>query len=243
LLSKLSHDLLRVFALLLASIGTTAAALPAPFAAQYAGTKFPLNAKAQISLERFGDYYKYVLRGAVFLTFYKASEIYDCSVIEVRDGELYPLEYLHRDKRSSQHVRYDWPANTIRTTVGDGPVLRLEDVQPVVWDLMSIQVRLRADVPATRRGDQLEYAVVHKGEITRHRARNEGVEAVEAGEQVLQAVRVQAEDRKGGYTFWFAKDFGWLPIRFTLRGVTLELVSPPAQAGREPAPAAGVPTC
>lgn len=237
-----------IFRLLLAFVlaqGVEAAAAtpPAPFEAQYAGRKFPLSAEANISLQRQGDYYKYVLRGGVYVGFYEVSEIYDCSIIRVRDDRLYPLEYLHRDKRSSQHIRYDWSAGEIRTTVDGGPVRTVAGVQPTVWDLMSIQVRLLADFPQTQRGDQREYTVIHKGEMRRHRARNEGVETIEAGDQKLQTVRIRAEDRKGGYTFWFAKDYAWLPARFTLRGVTLELVSPPADAVRAATPEAGVPVC
>src|SRR5690606_37262066 len=54
---------------------------PAPFAARYEGHRFPLGARATLALARDGEYYKYSLRGAVYLGFFKGGEIYDCSVM------------------------------------------------------------------------------------------------------------------------------------------------------------------
>lgn len=221
--------------------------LPAPFEAEYQGSKFPFTAKAKISLSRAGDYYQYALRGSVHAAMVKWTEIYDCSVLQLRDNELYPLEYVHRDKRNPRRdveARFDWPRRSVRVTGGDGAEQQLTDLPPVAWDLMSIQVRLRADVPGAAPGTAFDYPVVERDKVTHHRATVEGVEPLAAGDARLQAVKVRAEGPKGVTFFWFANDFAWLPVRIDLNGVTLELVSPPQQAARPAAaPLSAAPHC
>lgn len=217
--------------------GATAGALtpPAPFEAEYEGSQFPLTARAKISLSRAGDYYQYTLRGSVHAAMYKWTEIYDCSIVQLRANELYPLEYMHRDKRNPRRdvqARFDWQRHAVRITSGDGAEQQLQDLPPAAWDLMSIQLRLRADVPGAAPGASFEYAVVEKDKVTHHRAIIEAIEAVETANYGVQAVKVRAEGPKGASLFWFARDFDWLPVRITLGRVTLELVSPPAQAAR-----------
>lgn len=238
-----------VVVLSLCIYGASAAAftLPAPFEAEYEGSKFPLTAKAKISLSRAGDYYRYTLRGSVHAAMYKWTEVYDCSVVQLRGKELYPLEYAHRDKRTPRRdlqARFDWQRRSVQIASGNGAEQQLDDLPHIAWDLMSIQVQLRADVAGAAPGASFDYAVVEKDKVTHHRATIEGIETVETNKDGLQAVKVRAQGPKGVNFFWFAKDYAWLPIRIDLGGVTLQLVSPPEQAARPASdPPSAAPHC
>lgn len=221
--------------------------MPAPFEAQYTGSKFPLSAKVTAGLSRRGDYYRYTMRSAVYMAFYKVTETYDCSVLHVRDGALYPLEYVHRDRRTSRrnlHTRFDWSSRTARTTRGDGAVLEVDELPRPAWDVMSIHMRLRADAAAAAPGAERHYAILEKGVLTRQRAKHEGVETTEVDGVTLRAAKMALESPKRASAFWFAPDHAWLPVRITVGGITIELTSPPEQAARrvEP-PAETAPRC
>lgn len=245
--SKLNRLPVFALALLLPVAGAPAESLPAPFEADYEGAKFPLTAKAKITLSRVGDYYRYTLRGSIFAAFYKWTEVYDCSVLHVRGSELYPLEYVHRDtrkRRRNVHTRFDWANGTVRTTAADGSVQEIKGLKRVAWDVMSIQVRMRADMPDASPGDAFDYALVRRGRVTQHRARVQGVEALETGKQSLRTVKVSTEGAKRETTLWFAKDYAWLPVRISMDGVMLNLASPPGNAARNAAPPTGdMPRC
>jgi hypothetical protein len=207
---------------------------PAPFAARYEGHRFPLGARATLALARHGEYYKYSLRGAVYLGFFKGGEIYDCSVMRLERGVLRPLEYVHRDSRRpgrNLHTRFHWDEGVARTETGAGEVREVA-LAPPVWDVMSVQVRLRRDVATAAPGASFEYPVVYRGELRRQRARVEGRETLETEAGRIAATRVRSEDPKRTNFFWFAGDYAWLPVRLTVSGVTLELVSPPGEAAR-----------
>lgn len=229
--------------------GASAAAftLPAPFEAEYEGSRFPLKAKAKISLSRAGDYYRYTLRGSVHAAMYKWTEVYDCSVVQLRAHEFYPLEYVHRDKRNPRRniqARFDWQRRSVRIATGDGGEQQLDDLPRVAWDLMSVQLQMRADVPGAAPGTNFDYAVVGKDKITHHRATVEAIEPVDGNKYALEAVKIRAQGPKGVNFFWFAKDYAWLPVRIDLGGVTLQLVSSPEQAARPPAdPPSAAPHC
>lgn len=228
--------------LLFYAAGAAAGSPPVPFEAEYEGSRFPLSAKAKIALARAGDFYKYTLRGTVRLGFFEVTRIYDCSVMQLGAGTLRPLEYVHRDRRKpgrNLHTRFDWSDATVRTTVGDGSMREIDGLPGVAWDVMSVQVRLRMDVPGAWPGDTFDYAVVHKGELTHHRAEIEGRDTLDAGAREVQAVRVRADGPKRSNRFWFAGGYDWLPVRITMSGVTLELASPPEDAARAAGDSAG----
>lgn len=230
-----------LLALVAAGAVPAAPELPAPFEARYEGRRFPLSARATITFARHGEFYRYTLRGAVYLGFFKGTEIYDCSVMELQGGTLRPLEYLHRDSRKPERnlrTRFDWSRGVARTESGDGGVREVALAHPA-WDVMSVQVRLRRDVAGAAVGEAFEYAVVYRGELRRQRAQVEGRETIETEAGRVEATRVRSEDPKRTNFFWFAGDHAWLPVRLTVSDVTLELASPPGEAARpaDPAPA------
>ena len=230
--------------LFLAAAPSSAEELPTPFEADYEGSKFPFSAKAKITLERIGDYYRYTMRGSVRAAFFKWTEVYDCSVLQVQGAKFYPVESMHRDSRDhrrSVHTRFDWPRRSLRVTRGDGAVEVIGELPPVAWDLMSIQVRLRADVASAEPGAELKYDVIEKDQVKKRRLRIEGIDEVQTDQYLLQVMKAEVEDYKHRHEFWFAKNYSWLPVRVSIGGVTLDLASPPADASRAAIPAADSP--
>lgn len=227
------------FVLLLRATDLPAQELPAPFEAEYEGAKFPFSARATIALQRIGDYYRYSMRGSVRAAFFKWTEVYDCSILRIEGERFYPVEYVHRDSRDRQrnvHTRFDWSLRTLRTTRGGGAVEEKMELPPVAWDLMSIQVRLRADIAHADRGAELSYQVIEKDQVKRRRLKIDGVEEMQFDQHVLHVMKAETEDGKHRHQFWFAKNYAWLPVRVGIGGVTLDLVSPPAEAARAAAP-------
>jgi len=234
-------------ALILTAAPTAPAELPAPFEAKYAGRRFPLKAEATLRLERLGDYLRYTMRATVGVGFYVLTETYDCSVMQAQDGALHPLEYRHRDRRDSDRavgIRFDREHRRARVVRGDGSVAEIEQLPSPVFDVMSIQVRLRADAPALGSEETREYAVVERGGLRTYRVRQGGAESVPANGVALQALKLVAESARRASAFWFAPAYGWLPVRMEVGGVTLTLVSPPEEAARTTgAPTDEVPAC
>ncbi|HEX7045005.1 MAG TPA: DUF3108 domain-containing protein [Burkholderiales bacterium] len=222
-------------ALILAVAPAAAAELPAPFEAKYTGRRFPLRAEATLRLERLGDYLRYTMRASVAMGFYELTETYDCSVMQVQDGALHPLEYRHRDRRDGERavrIQFDREHRRARVLRGNGSVTELEQLPSPAFDVMSIQVRLRADAPALGPEETREYAVVEKGGLRSHRVRRAGTESVPANGVAVQALKLAAESPRRTSTFWFAPAYGWLPVRMEVGGVTLTLASPPEEAAR-----------
>lgn len=223
---------------------STADVLPAPFEAEYEGAKFPFSAKATIALQRIGDYYRYSLRGSVRAAFFKWTDVYDCSVLHIRDDKFAPVEYIHRYSRDPDRnvaTRFDWEHRTMRVTRGDGTVQDISDLPPIAWDLMSVQVRLRADVAAATPGAELSYETVEKDEVRKRRLTVKGLDDVLSNERTLKVMMAETEDSKHRHQFWFAKNYAWLPVRVSIDGVSLDLVSPPEGAARAAAPAGETP--
>jgi Protein of unknown function (DUF3108) len=227
-----------------AAVGAPAQTLPAPFSAEYAGSKFPLSARVTIALSRAGDYYRYTLRGTVRAAFFKWTDVYDCSLLRVDGDTFYPLEYVHHDSHDSRrdmHTHFDWKERVVRTTRGDGSAAKVSPLPRVAWDPMSIQVRLRADVAGAERGTERSYDIIEKGKIKHRRVRFDGVGEIQSDRDSLQVAKVETVGDKYDNAFWFAKNYAWLPVRVSMSGVTLNLVSPPEHAARTAAPAAGAP--
>lgn len=237
-MSRIPSRLAPLLWLVLSGAVSAAPTLPAPFEARFEGSRFPLSAKATLALARHGDYYKYTLRGGVYLGFFRGAEIYDCSVMQLQDGTLRPLEYVHLDSRKPErnlHTRFDWAEGRARTVRGDDSVLEVA-LPDTAWDVMSVQVRLRMDVAQAAPEATFVYPVVYRGELRRQRAEVEGRERVETEAGRLTATRVRSEDPKRTNYFWFDGDYAWLPVQLTISEVTLELASPPEEAARPPGP-------
>jgi hypothetical protein len=224
-----------------------AQSLPVPFEADYTATKFVYSAKAKIKLSRTGEYYKYAMRSAVHLGFFKQGEVYDCSILQVVGNRLYPVSYLHlkeSDKSDNVQTRFDWTGKTISTILGDGRERKIKGVQYPTWDVLSIQLGLIMDVSSADRAGRSDYAVVDRGRLTSYQASVEEIESIDTAGDSVRSVKVKVRGPKRTNWFWFAKDFAWMPVRFEINDVVLQLASPPGQARREAEPAdSGIPAC
>lgn len=244
---KLGFRCTVVLVLCLAAVGAPAQTLPAPFSAEYEGIKFPLSARVTIALARVGDYYRYTLRGTIRAAFFKWADVYDCSLLRVNGDTFFPLEYVHRDSHDSRRdvrTRFDWKEHVARTTRGHGTAVEVNPLPQIAWDPMSIQVRLRADVAGAERGSERSYDIIEKGKIKHRRVRIGGVGEIQSDRDSVQVVKVETVGGNRDNAFWFARNYAWLPVRVSMGGVTLNLVSPPEDAARPAAPAAGAaPVC
>jgi Protein of unknown function (DUF3108) len=244
---KLGRRCILALVFCLVVVDAPAQTLPSPFSAEYEGSKFPFSARVTIALSRTGDYYRYTLRGTVRAAFLKWTDVYDCSLLRVDGDTFHPLEYVHRDSRDSRrdvHMRFDWKEHVARTTRGDGTAAEVTPLPDIAWDPMSIQVRLRADVGGADRGAERSYDVVEKGKIKHRRVRFGDVGKMPSGRDSFEVVKVEAVGSKRDNAFWFAKNYAWLPVRVSMGGVILELVSPPDKSARAAAPATdATPVC
>jgi hypothetical protein len=223
---------------------STADELPTPFEAEYEGAKFPFSATATIALQRIGDYYRYSMRGSVRAAFFKWTDVYDCSLLRVRGNEFIPVEYVHRYSREPDRntlTRFDWEHRKMHMERGDGTAKDIGELPPIAWDLMSVQVRLRADVAAANRGAELSYDVVEKDEVRKRHLTVEGLDDAQLNDRTLKVMKAEAVDGKHRHQFWFAKNYAWLPVRVSIDGVSLDLASPPEKAARAAAPAGEAP--
>ena len=231
-------------ALLSIAAPSTADELPVPFEANYEGIKFPFSAQATIALQRIGDYYRYSLRGSVRAAFFKWGDIYDCSVLHIRDGGFSPMEYVHRSSRTPDRnvaMRFDWEHRSVHITRGDGTAQDIGDLPPIAWDFMSVQLRLRADVAAAKPGTQLTYELVEKDQVRIRHLTVQGLDDMRLQDRMLKVTKAEAEEGRHHQEFWFAKNYAWLPVRVSIDGVSLDLASPPENAARAAAPAADAP--
>ena len=226
---------------------SAAAELPAPFEADYEGNKFPFSAKATIALQRIGDYYRYAMRGSVRAAFFKWSDVTDCSILRVQGERFFPVEYAHLDSRNPQrnlHARYDWERRALHIRRGDGAPEVVGDLPADAWDVMSVQLRLRADIAGAKPGTELAYDVIEKNHVKQQRLKIESFDDVQVGGRAMQIVSAEADDGKHRHEFWFAKNYAWLPVRIAISGVALDMVSSPEKAARAALPASNaVPSC
>jgi len=223
---------------------STADELPAPFEAEYEGAKFPFSAKATIALQRIGDYYRYSMRGSVRAAFFKWTDFYDCSLLHIQGNEFFPVEYVHRYSREPGRnilTRFDWEHRKAHMMRGDGTAQDIGELPPIAWDLMSVQVRLRADVAAANRGAKLSYDVVEKDQVKKRHLTVEGLDDAQLNERTMKVMKAETENGKHRHRFWFAKNYAWLPVRVSIDGVSLDLVSPPEGAARAVAPGGEAP--
>jgi len=245
---NIPHKVRLAAALLLFPITVAALAdgLPAPFEATYEGAKFPFSARATIGLQRMGDYYRYEMRATVHATVFKWTDIYDCSLMRIEEEQFYPIAYVHRDSRDADHnrqARFDRERHAVDLRRGSVGAQVIENVPKDAWDLLSVQMRLRADVANAAPGAELTYDVVEKDEIKARRLKVGGRDEAWLNGQTMGVVKAESIGReaKHRHEFWFAADYAWLPVRVSVGGVTLDLVSPPKDAARVSAPSADSP--
>ena len=228
--------LLLAAALLALAHPAAARELPSPFSATYVGRPYLFGrADTTIGLERVGDYFKYTLSTEGRLVGYR-NTFYECSVVALREGRLYPLEYRHTDQKSPSHslsARFDWNAGTATVTRGDGEQTRIADLAWPVWDPLSLQIAIMTDLLNGDFGAERTYRLLGRHGVSERHLRIERNERIDTKNGVIDAVRVARADG-GAEQFWFASKYRYVPARIQLKSVQVDLVSDPAKVLQEP---------
>lgn len=234
-----------VATLLTLSAPAVALELPKPFVATYAGTPYVFGKlEATITLERMGDHLKYTMQTIGTAPFYR-NELYDCSVLTLRGGRLYVLEYKHTDKKNAENnvsARFDWNARTVTVTRAGQDAKRITELQWPVWDPLSLQIGIMTDLLNKEFTTEKVYRLLERGEVKDRRLRRAGGANIEHAGAPLKVVRVERADRDTEQ-LWFAADYRHIPVRIQLKNIRADLNSDPAKSARDASTESGAPRC
>jgi len=224
----------------------SAETLPAPFTANYAGTKYLVfDIESNFKLEQFGEYLKYTFHTRGHFMFI-SNELYDCSVMRIANNELYPVEHKHTDKKDSKYnasTRFDWNQGIAHVEIGDGRKLTVKDLKKPLWDPLSLQVHLMSDVMNGQLQNPKTYQLIEYGELSQWPIHIKKTTSLETEHSKLNTVMVERTDGKS-FKLWFARDFGFIPAQIELQDTRLLLTSKPDQTRRPVQPTSTeVPHC
>lgn len=231
---------------MLVCIETADAAFPQPFNAKLYGRPY-LVARVEVALDlsRTGDYFKFTMYTKGRAPFLEI-QYYDCSVMAVRNGQLYPVEHKHADKyspRHDAHTRFDWNARTADVAFGDGRQTRVTGLVWPTWDPISLTFQVMTDLLNGSLDNERVYRLLELGEQSDWPLRPEGVEPVETRFGEVPAVKVARPHGKT-YRVWFSRSHQFIPAKIELKHGTATLISNPADAHKKSAPAsAEAPRC
>lgn len=235
-----------VAAMVCISAPAAALDLPQPFSASYVGRPYAVGKlETVITLERSSERLRYTMRSKASAPFYR-NEFYECSLMRLRGGRIFPLEYKHTDKNNPDKNlsgRFDWNTNTATVTRADGDAAHITGLVWPVWDPLSLHVGIMTDLRNGKFDTEKVYRLLDRKGITERRLRNVGDEAVEIQTNTVKAVAVE---RLGGKSeqLWFASEHGYMPVRIELKGVRVELISDPTNVvNRDVVPDRQIPGC
>ena len=232
-----------IIAVLTLSATAVAAGIPQPFSATYSGRPYSVGKlDAVITLERIGHHLRYTMRSTASAPFYR-NAFYECSVMAVRGGRLYPLEYKHTDEKNPAKNltgRFDWRTHTATVARADGKQTRLTGLTWPVWDPLSLQVGIMTERVNGKSGAEAVYRLLDRHRVGERRFRVAGEETIATASGTFKTIKVERTDGKSE-RFWFAKEHGYIPVRIEIKDHSVELVSNPAHAARKHAPADSTP--
>jgi hypothetical protein len=193
--------------------------VPRPFRARYRGGLGAVDAR--VSLAGSGEFLKYEYR-----TRLAGREFYDCSIVQARAGVLTALEHVQRERsgerRRDLEVRLEPGARRV-TIVRGGEARRMDDVRFPVWDTLSVQLQIMADL-ATKR-PALRYAVADKGGIKEYRFRVGDGEAVRYAGREYAALTLERDEDAPRFQAHLAPQLDYVPVRLAYHTKLLGWVS------------------
>lgn len=230
--------------------------LPQPFTAHYVGSKrillFDVSAEATVRLERFAQHIRYTSRSEIRWSFYRR-QFYDCSIIAIEGGKLYPRQYRHTDSGSDKYrvdTTFDWAAASARTVRGDSPEPRVVPLQWPTWDTLSVQVAIIDAAPRQLPGSESGAAVIERGKLARYTLRYNGEVATDSRLPGLRVVQVVSEkggasdgENDSGSALWLAPEQHWVPVKIELDDVVLQLLELPDIEAVDEGSEEAVPQC
>ncbi len=195
--------------------------LPAPFSAYYRGVGSLASACVTLSHEQGGLRYE-------FRSKFLWRKFHESSTLRVEGGSFYPVEFLHSEKDPARNIRtlFDWSQGTVRTVVGQTQSDEKLPENKEVWDLLSVQLKLMADLRQHNEATEFVYHVVNKrGRIKLYRMQVLGLEKIKTKEGYYDVLKIERVSKKRALYLWLAPKLGYLPIKIKQRGVSMKLYS------------------
>lgn len=217
-----------------------AAGIPQPFAARYSGVGGLVE--AHVTLTRTGHLLKYEYRSNL-----AGYGFYECSLVEVGARDFWPLHYVHREiqgdgKRDISIVFERAQRRATVTRAGERRVLA--DVEYPVWDALSVQLRMMADLAAGPA--PLKYRVIDKGGLSEYRFRKSAGADLTHGGRDYRTLRIEREQDKPKSYVELAPALYYVPVRIAYNArmvgwvsatlVEFALSDPPPVSGDASAP-------
>ena len=188
------------------------------YEAEYRAKAAGLSATAERKLESLGgNSYRLNQAMTVRVLGAKLGEIEETSQFTYLDGNLVPYNYSYVQSgvsRKNERVTFDWE-NQLALSAEDDEQWQLE-LAPGIVDKLSFQLLLRQALAGKESGE-LEIQMVDTDEIESHLYRITGSEQVETELGMLDCLKVERIRDPGSKrrtTFWLAKDWDLLLVKF-----------------------------
>lgn len=181
--------------------------LPPPFTARYSGVGGLID--AQVSLTRSGRFLKYEFRSTL-----AGLGFYECSLIETGGRDFWPLHYVHRELQGDgkRDISIVFERAQRRATLTRGGERRvLEGIEYPVWDVLSVQLRMMADLADGSAA--LNYRVIDKGGLHEYRFRQSAGEDLKHATTVYRTLRIERDVAKVKSYVELAPALYYVPVR------------------------------
>jgi hypothetical protein len=179
---------------------------PGPYSARYTGAMGLLDTRVNLARTATGMRYEYrsSLAGYTF---------YECSVMALNDGQLAPVEFIHKeiggDGKRDEHIVFDAAKRTVTVTRGDERRV-YPDLSFPIWDALSVQLKVAADVAGGLKA--LSYQVADKGGIKMRNFRVGQPGRVSFKGQDYPGVRIERDETKSRFYILVAPKLNYVPV-------------------------------
>jgi len=179
---------------------------PQPYSARYSGAMGLLDTRVNLAHTSQGLRYEYrsSLAGYTF---------YECSLMVIRDGQPAPVEFIHKeiggDGKRDQHILFDAAKREVTVRYG-GQTKVYPDLNFPVWDVLSVQLKVAADVASGLKN--LSYQVADKGGIKTRNFRVGKSASVRFKEQEYAGVRIERDEERTRFYILAAPKLDYVPV-------------------------------
>jgi len=183
-----------------------AARFPEPYSARYTGAMGLLDTR--VNLARTAQGLRYEYRSSL-----AGHTLYECSIMVMQDGQPVPIEYIHKeiggDGRRDQHIQFD-ASKRLVTVARGGETQTYSDVSFPVWDALSVQLKVAADVASGLQ--KLSYQVADKGGIKTRNFRIGQPGKVNFKGKDYDGVRIERDEPKTRFYILAAPKLNHVPV-------------------------------
>ena len=102
----------------------------------------------------------------------------------------------------------------------------------LVWDLMTIQIKVMFDILNGKLNGEKLYKLIEGGNVSDWPMKMMGEEPVVIKMGSFKAIKVESTLPGKSNKLWFSKDHHLIPIKMEISGVVVKLVSDPVSAER-----------